>query len=229
MSSHHFVKEGQEPALIICNGEMCSAELSGQLLEWSPYVLVLDGALERALDLGIKIDAVLGDFDHRHPRELGDKLLPDIEIIHTPNQDKSDLEKGIEFLIEKKYTAVNILWATGKRADHFINNLAILCRYSKKIHPVIYDDYSKVYPIHSGFTKYFKKDSNLSLIPLNKLEHLVTQNLVWNTKGRNLEFPFETSSSNRVLESDLVTIEFKSGNLLLMECSDTPYYSGNKF
>jgi thiamine pyrophosphokinase len=36
MSSHHFVKELQEPALIIAHGEECSAELLGQLLEWEP-------------------------------------------------------------------------------------------------------------------------------------------------------------------------------------------------
>ncbi|HYG16495.1 MAG TPA: thiamine diphosphokinase, partial [Bacteroidia bacterium] len=41
MSSHHFVKEKQEPALIIANGEACSRELLGQLLEWQPTVMVL--------------------------------------------------------------------------------------------------------------------------------------------------------------------------------------------
>ena len=59
MSSHHIVKEGQEPALIIANGESCSTELLGQLLEWSPFVVVLDGAINRVLDLGIKVDLSL--------------------------------------------------------------------------------------------------------------------------------------------------------------------------
>ena len=63
MSSHHFVREGQEPALIIANGAACDPERMGQLLEWNPFVLVLDGALHRVLELGIRIDAVLGDFD----------------------------------------------------------------------------------------------------------------------------------------------------------------------
>ena len=67
MSSHHIVREGQEPALIIANGESCSNELMGQLLEWSPLVLVLDGAITRVNELGIKVDVLLGDFDsHEH-------------------------------------------------------------------------------------------------------------------------------------------------------------------
>jgi len=61
MSSHHIVRDDQEPALIIANGEACSYELLGQLLEWSPFVIVLDSAMERALELGIKVDVLLGD------------------------------------------------------------------------------------------------------------------------------------------------------------------------
>ena len=63
MSSHHIVRDDQEPALIIANGASCSEELMGQLLEWSPLVIVLDSAIERVLELGIKVDVLLGDFD----------------------------------------------------------------------------------------------------------------------------------------------------------------------
>jgi thiamine pyrophosphokinase len=51
MSSHHIVRDDQEPALIIANGASCSEELMGQLLEWSPLVIVLDSAIERVLEL----------------------------------------------------------------------------------------------------------------------------------------------------------------------------------
>ena len=63
MSSHHVVREKQEPALIIANGASCSWETLGQMLEWSPYVMVLDGAVSRVLEMGIHFDAVLGDMD----------------------------------------------------------------------------------------------------------------------------------------------------------------------
>ena len=108
MSSHHIVKDKQEPALIIANGEACSYELLSQLLEWSPTVLVLDGAITRVLELGIKVDIVLGDFDSAKNIE---ELLIDqqpIKIIHTPDQNKTDLEKGIEYLINEGHKAINI-------------------------------------------------------------------------------------------------------------------------
>ena len=63
MSSHHIVRDDQEPALIIANGASCSMELLNQLLEWQPLVIVLDSAMERVVELGIKVDVLLGDFD----------------------------------------------------------------------------------------------------------------------------------------------------------------------
>ena len=97
MSSHHIVRDDQEPALIIANGASCSEELLGQLLEWSPYVIVLDSAIERVIHLGIKIDVILGDFDRDfNPYTYLNEQFP-LEIIHTPDQNKTDLEKSIRF------------------------------------------------------------------------------------------------------------------------------------
>ena len=220
MSSHHIVKEGQEPALIIANGEVCSNKLIGELLEWSPYIIVLDGALDTVLSLGIHFDVLLGDFDNCTIEELSQKVPPKKEIKHTPNQDKTDLEKAIEFLIEKKYEAVNILWATGKRRDHYLNNIAIMARYWQQIKIVMCDNYSRIYPIQSGFKKHFNKGDNLSLMPLNTVKNITTTNLVWNLNNQTLEFPYATSSSNKILESDFVNITFSEGFLLAMECHD---------
>jgi thiamine pyrophosphokinase len=93
MSSHHIVKEKQEPALIIANGEACSEELLGQLLEWSPFIVVLDHAIYRVLDLGIKIDVWMGDFDQQHDFENIRASQHPLEIISTPDQEKTDLKK----------------------------------------------------------------------------------------------------------------------------------------
>ena len=96
MSSHHIVRDDQEPALIIANGASCSQELMGQLLEWSPFVVVLDSAIDRVLDLNIKVDVLLGDFDRDfNPEAYLEKQFP-LEIIYAPNQDKTDLDKALE-------------------------------------------------------------------------------------------------------------------------------------
>ncbi len=220
MSSHHIVREGQEPALIIANGSACTIELLNQLLEWSPFIIVLDGALNRVLDLGIKFDVALGDFDGFNEDQIRDLIPPDTAIEHTPDQNKTDLEKGIEFLIAKGMEAVNIVWATGKRSDHYLNNIGTIARYHKQIKMVMLDDYSRIYAIDSGFKKHKNKGDNFSLIPLNEVKNIKTTNLDWNLSNSDLNFPYSTSSSNKVSTTDFVSISFDSGFLLAMECND---------
>jgi thiamine pyrophosphokinase len=220
MSSHHFVKEGQEPALIIANGESCSNELLGQLLEWSPYVLVLDGAIHRVLDLGIKMDALLGDFDsHDHSLEQLQQQMP-VEIIHTPDQNKTDLQKGIEFLIDKGIAAVNIVWATGRRADHNLTNITDIVRYKAYINIVIYDDYSRIIPLSGQFKKWYAAGTVISLMPVGTVEGVVTSGLKYNLHNESLTIGYRSGSSNQVVEDGFVTISHNHGDLLLMECKD---------
>ncbi len=220
MSSHHIVKDGQEPALIIANGEACSFELLQQLLEWSPYVVVLDGAINRVKDLGIKIDVLLGDFDsHNHAMELVKDQMP-VEVIYAPDQNKTDLHKGIEFLISKKYTHVNIVWATGKRADHSLSNMTDIVRYKNQINIVMIDNHSRIYCLPKKFEKWYVKGSNISLMPVGKVSGLTTHGLKYNLHNEELNIGYKTSSSNETLEDGIIKIEYSEGDLLMMECVD---------
>lgn len=220
MSSHHFVKENQEPALIIANGKDCDESLLSQALEWSPYVVVLDGAVDRVLSLGIKFDALLGDFDRLGPDHEIFKSQSDVEIVHTPDQDKTDLEKAIDFLIEKKQTAVNIVWATGLRMDHTFNNIITLGKYKDKINAVILDDYSRIFVLPKTFKKYYNQGQVISLFPLHKVEGIKTKGLKYNLNNESLSLPERTGSSNEVLEKGMVEIEYSEGILIIMECRD---------
>lgn len=220
MSSHHIVRDDQEPALIIANGAACSQELMGQLLEWSPRIIALDSAIERVADLGIKVDVVLGDFDRDFdPQFYLEKQYP-LEIIHAPDQDKTDLEKAFEYLIEKGHKAVNVIWATGKRADHTLTNMTTIVQYRNQLKIVVLDDHSKVFLLPKKFDKWYTAKTTLSLIPVGKVNGISTQNLMYALHNETLELGYRTGTSNHVLADGIVTIEHQSGDLLLMECWD---------
>lgn len=220
MSSHHFVKELQEPALIIAHGEECSAELLGQLLEWSPLVVVLDGAVHRVLELGLKIDVLLGDFDHKEDREKLLKHQQPVEIVHTPDQNKTDLEKAIDYLINRGAKAANIIWATGKRADHSITNMTNIVRYKNDINLVMLDDYSRIYRCPHTYTKWFSKGTPLSLIPVGTVKGITTSGLKYNLNNEELTLGYRTGNSNEAAADGSVSITYTEGDLLLMECRD---------
>lgn len=220
MSSHHIVRNDQEPALIIANGASCSEELIGQLLEWSPLVITLDSAIERVLNLGIKVDVLLGDFDRDfNPEYYLQKQYP-LEIVHTPNQDKTDLEKAFDYLIEKGHKAVNVIWATGKRADHTITNITNIVAYRNQLKIVILDDHSKVFLLQNKYEKWYPANTTLSLIPIGKVTGITTQNLFYPLNNEELTIGYRTGSSNHVAQDGIVSIEHVEGDLLLMECWD---------
>ena len=223
MSSHHIVREKQEPALIIANGESCSSELLGQLLEWSPFVVVLDGAIHRVMSLGIKVDVLLGDFDRDIDlTEIEQNQYP-IEIIHTPDQDKTDLEKAFDFLIERGFPAANVVWATGRRADHAITNITNIVRYKTKLQIVVIDDYSVIYPLLPSpniYEKWYVKGSKISLIPIGITTGIFTKNLRYNLDNEQLTLGYRSGNSNEVAEDGITSISYQSGDLLLMECHD---------
>jgi len=220
MSSHHIVRDDQEPALIIANGASCSEELMGQLLEWSPLVIVLDSAIERVLELGIKVDVLLGDFDRGfNPEYYLEKQYP-LEIVHTPNQEKTDLEKAFDYLIDKGHKAVNVIWATGKRADHTITNITNIVAYRNQLKIVIIDDHSKVFLLPFKYDKWYTANTVLSLIPIGKVSGISTKNLFYPLNNEELTIGYRTGSSNHVTADGIVSIVHEKGDLLLMECWD---------
>jgi len=220
MSSHHIVRDDQEPALIIANGEACSEELLGQLLEWSPLVIVLDAAIERVIKLGIKVDVLLGDFDKNlNVNFYKEKQYP-LEIVHTPNQEKTDLEKAFDYLIVKGHKSVNVIWATGRRSDHTITNITNIVAYRDRLKIVILDDHSKVFLLQKKYEKWYTANTNLSLIPVGKVDGVTTQNLFYSLNNEALTIGYRTGSSNHVTKDGIVSITHKEGDLLLMECWD---------
>ncbi|RYJ42886.1 thiamine diphosphokinase [Flavobacterium beibuense] len=220
MSSHHIVRDDQEPALIIANGAACSRELTDQLLEWSPLVIVLDNAIERVMELGIKIDVLLGDFDGDFDSEKYKDLQYPLEVVYSPDQEKTDLEKAFDYLIERKIPAVNVIWATGKRADHTITNITNIVRYRNLIKIVILDDHSKIFLLPQKFEKWYPASTPVSLIPIGKVSGISTQNLKYPLNDEELTIGYRTGSSNTTVNDGIVTIVHKEGDLLMMECFD---------
>ncbi len=220
MSSHHIVRDDQEPALIIANGAACSQELLGQLLEWSPLVIVLDSAIERVLELGIKIDVLLGDFDRGFDANYYKEKQYPLEIVHTPDQNKTDLEKAFDYLIAKGHKAANVVWGTGKRADHTITNITNIVQYRNELKIVLFDDHSKIFLLPKHFQKWYTANTPISLIPIGHVSGIHSENLYYPLKNDNLTIGYRTGSSNHVIQDGIVVINHEEGDLLMMECFD---------
>lgn len=110
MSSHHFVKDGQEPALLIADPVFDDA-LSA-LLEWAPYIAVSSNSVQKLISAGTKIDVVILERTEDQDHVRG--LLTDqgaVTLI-VPADDESTVAAGLEYLISKREAGVNILSAS---------------------------------------------------------------------------------------------------------------------
>lgn len=101
MSSHHIVRENQEPALFIANPDCLVDEYLNQLLEWSPTIITLADHYESLKAREIKIDVVLDNQGlESHVLEEHISLIPYSDSYIGPL---------FSYLKEKNNFAVNIL------------------------------------------------------------------------------------------------------------------------
>ena len=169
---------------------------------------------------GIKVDVLLGDFDHGSDAEYYKNTQYPIEIVHAPNQDKTDLEKAFDYLIERNIPAANVIWATGKRADHTITNITLLAKFRNQLKIVIFDDHSKIFLLPNRYEKWYPQNTTLSLIPIGTVDGIHSENLVYPLQNDSLLLGYRSGSSNQVAQDGIVTIKHSDGDLLLMECWD---------
>jgi thiamine pyrophosphokinase len=137
MSSHHIVREKQEPALLVLGLNNFPEELLGQLLEWSPTVIVTPETAEKVDACGIKIDWVIAD-------SIDDSLQSDIKLM--PAGTGSLIEATLKYLITHGYPAVNVVTDVLQLKDYLF--------FTDKINIVIFHDTQKIYAVSSGFSKW---------------------------------------------------------------------------
>lgn len=136
MSSHHIVREKQEPGLLILEPEQFDPEHLGQLLEWSPTVVAADSAAGYCEELGIKVDGVLTT-DPGLPVQAHAR-----RILHSGDP----LGSGVRFFLDEGYPALNII---RQQAD-----FRQYVPYAERISLVVYSGNKKLFPIRPGFTKW---------------------------------------------------------------------------
>jgi len=107
MSSHHIVRDNQEPALVVLEAGEFNFETIEELLEWSPSVIVHESQIELFIFRGIKIDAVVFQEDHR--MEVTEKIKDQLPVHLLDYQSGGPLERALSFLREKNHSYVNII------------------------------------------------------------------------------------------------------------------------
>lgn len=143
MSSHHIVRDEQEPALLIADPSALSLEYVEHLLEWSPTVIVLQPALREVLKWGIKIDVVVAQMSSLD--ELKPRLQEQSPVQLLGFESADLLACAYIFLTDSKYHAVNVL------ADIYNSTVLDLSKsFKKSLDSIIFYNDQKWSYIQSG-------------------------------------------------------------------------------
>jgi thiamine pyrophosphokinase len=137
VSSHHIVREKQEPALLVLGMDSFPAELLGQLLEWNPTVIATRQTAEVLNDNGIKIDWIITNETHG-------ALQSDVKQMPVGNDTPAGA--ALKYLVTHSYPAVNIITDGLQLKDYLI--------FTDKINLVIFNNDQKIYAVNSGFSKW---------------------------------------------------------------------------
>lgn len=155
MSSHHIVRENQEPALVIIDAHAIPFEKIQELLEWMPTVIVLHTQAETVLSWGIKVDVLLVPAGEEADWIASTKDQQPIEMIPLGNE--SSLKSAFEFVDARNIAAVNCLVA-----DEQALSVAIDINHDVEA----FFDNKRWSRIKSGrFEKWIAAKSQLSILP----------------------------------------------------------------
>ena len=198
---------------MVINGEFPTNRRIIDKIRSAEKVIAVDGATNTLIDQGITPSIAIGDFDSIR-QSYKDKVS---EIIHAENQNKTDLEKALDWCMDNNYLSLSIFGFPGKSEDHFLGNFFAINEYCDTIDCTIYTDYSIITPC-VGKTIFDSFEGEIVSVISFESNNKVT--------STNLEYPLDSyklSPSTRAIRNqslgDSFTID-SSEKLMVLQIRD---------
>lgn len=134
MSSHHIVRDEQEPALLIIDPEVATWERVGPLMEWVPTLWVSEKALGKVASWGIKIDGVLAPERSFEKIRVAYADQAPLKLLKTESHEHP-YSLGIFLLQAASYFAVNVFLSLRDE-----NNLRVIEETPSKLQQVFFGE-----------------------------------------------------------------------------------------
>ncbi len=173
------------------------------------YILAADGGANKCLKAGIKPDMVVGDLDSitaKNKARLKGRLK------QVARQDNSDFEKALDYLKILAPRQVDIILSWGGRFDFCFSNFLAASMYLKYFDIRFLLQGATVYLLSHGAKIKAEKGTRVSLIALEEIKNISTQNLVYSLDNEIL--PVGQRGLSNIVKGNF-TVNFKRGKLLV--------------
>lgn len=199
--------------LLVLGGEIPRREQVDSLLHEAMIIVAADaGAL--ALDsIGVLPQVVIGDLDSLGPR-VAEFQRRGVEVVRVENQDETDFEKSLRWILEAEYTDVTIIGCSGGLIDHSLNNFSVLGRWGSRLQMRVIDQETIGHVVTKEISLRLAIATRLSLIGLPEAT-VTTSGLAWELQRETLRFGLRDGVSNKST-AEHVTIAVTDGVLLVV-------------
>ncbi len=213
-------------ALLIAGGSL-DREFGKKFADSQKFDLVIavDSGLGSALELGLSIDAAVGDFDSADAGSLkeGHARKGISWEIHKPEKDETDTELAVTKALEAGCTEIVLLGALGGRFDHALGNVHLLYYAAVKgARAYIVDPQNRITVLLEG--REFRKEEvwgkYISFLPLTmEVKGITLKGFKYPLTDRDIQIGPCLCLSNELAE-ERGTISFREGALICVESGD---------
>lgn len=199
-------------ALLIGNGPDVTVPLLKKLAREADMIVAADGGAETARQAGLYPDVIIGDLDS--VSALARQQFSAARWIFVDNQNNTDLQKALHFLVGQKCKKCTLAGFTGGRWDFSLGNLLALCPYVKKMELCVVGNGWEIVPLRT--TQHFtaRTGARVSLLPLKCCSGVSLQGLKFPLKNARLTLGTTRTLSNQAVKTHF-SVSLKSGFLLV--------------
>lgn len=198
--------------VILANGKSPSKRFLQKLRSSATVLVCADGGANAAARANIRPDLIIGDLDSVTP--LTERTFQSVPRRRIAEQNSTDLEKALRWLLRKGIREITVVGATGGRLDHVAGNLNVIGKYARRASLRVVEESGELLPVGAGREFSYAPGTTVSLIPLSKCSGVTTQGLRWELRNATLELGVRDGTSNSVV-SNPVWVHVRRGTLLL--------------
>ena len=198
-------------AVLVANGEKPVSNYAKQLIKEINLKICVDSNLSIFKELDVEPDVIIGDMDTVEINTASSKST----IVAVEDQNKTDLEKSLDYCIAQNIKNIYIIGATGERDDHSLANIMIAQQYSETLNIEMISNFFQIFFVNGSKEILEKKHRNLSMISLIADNRITTSGLEYNLSDQKLN-SFSHGISNQII-SDKCLIKAKEKLILFIE------------
>lgn len=200
-------------ALLIGNGQTQPAAFLKPLAQAADWVLAADGGADRALAAGVTPDIIIGDLDSVSPATQ--KRIAPEKLIFVDNQNNTDLEKALDWLLARGCKSVTLTGFTGGRLDFTLGNFLSLVPYAPKLQLTVAGPGWRLYPLVQPRRFPCRPGARVSLIPLKNCTGVTLRGLKYPLKNARLPFGKTGRTLSNQTTGKTFAVSIKSGLLFV--------------